>query len=437
MSYKRNCISQHCMVLAVTALGLTAAPNLARSQTAVSTHSAAATQPYKIDSSAEFRRALETAWAKQPQSTGQKFRANEIDARRRIALSRFAGPVNLTFSHTTDLLTGNSGVRGYDIEISAPLWNSRTQSANLNTIDREEIAVREESKATKSHLALDLVNLIADYEQSKTEETLLDEKLRESALFIKDLERRLKVGEIARLELLQAQQARIQLLKQSELASLNVARSETLWGSVTGLKALAPLPNSIKPGGLVSTQAEYTEINESALLTAAKAQLELASAKLKLVQIERKDPIEVGLGFTRDRSAVGGSSDSTLKFSIRIPLTNNNQTVARLAAAQLEEVHAQTELAKQEQSIRQDVLASQLTLMQAERGYQNAKEQLEIVNQMYVLLTRAYQLGERDLQSVLRATAEKFEAELNTKKAEIEINRAATTLQIKLGKFPL
>jgi cobalt-zinc-cadmium efflux system outer membrane protein len=67
-------------------------------------------------------------------------------------------------------------------------------------------------------------------------------------------------------------------------------------------------------------------------------------------------------------------------------------------------------------------------------GWAQTRRELARDNQQ--LITRAFELGERDLASRLRAQTEFFDAELAAQRAGTELLRAAARVQQALGQLP-
>ncbi len=74
-------------------------------------------------------------------------------------------------------------------------------------------------------------------------------------------------------------------------------------------------------------------VGEHPLATSAQAKVRAAEARLALVDADRRDPVELGVGVTRERSVFGESGQNAVRLSVRIPFGGDDRDASRLAAA--------------------------------------------------------------------------------------------------------
>jgi cobalt-zinc-cadmium efflux system outer membrane protein len=164
-------------------------------------------------------------------------------------------------------------------------------------------------------------------------------------------------------------------------------------------------------------------------VTAAQKQYELVAATLR-------DGPELGVGMFRERGREINPFDNIVTLRLRIPFATEARNQPRLAAANAVWIEAQTVL-EQEQTRIAGILASAREEMEAARrtvGWAQTRRELARDNQQ--LISRAFELGERDLASRLRAQTEFFDAELAAQRAATELLRAAARVQQAWGQLP-
>ena len=379
-----------------------------------------------------FQQALEAAW--QLDSTARTVNAKqaEIAAKRQAASGWIAGAPSLSIAHRTDRLNRNSGLREYEAEVDLPLWDRSTQAAAKQQLSMEERIIAPSAQLAKLKLAGSLRSLMADDALAHLEHDLALRKVAESEQLAADIERRLRAGDVARLDALQALSSIIQARGQAAIALGAKQRILGRWKSATNLDQMAQ--QSAAPQSIASPAPAVPQQHPAML--AGRAQLALAQAKLRLAETDRRDPMELALGITRERSAVGAASESNLRVVLRIPLGNDNRNMPRITSARTEVSLAQAELDTTERQLTLDISAALAALQTSQLLYKTMQERAQIVAQSQSLITRAYSLGERDLLARLRADSERYEADLAASRALAEQSRAAAQLQQALGLLP-
>jgi cobalt-zinc-cadmium efflux system outer membrane protein len=182
--------------------------------------------------------------------------------------------------------------------------------------------------------------------------------------------------------------------------------------------------------------ANRTPDGEHPAVQAAQAQLASAQAKLVLAQTDQRDPMELGLGITQERSAFGVGADTTLRFALRIPLGGEHRNGPRVAAARADLDVAQAEADAATRQVQADTAIASLALATARRSEALAAVRARLSGEVHALITRSYQLGEGDLPTRLRAENDKFDADLSVARARIDVQRAASQLNQALGLLP-
>jgi outer membrane protein, heavy metal efflux system len=380
-----------------------------------------------------FEQALESAWLLDAASRTVRAKQAEISAKQQAASAWFVGSPSLNIAHRTDRLNKNSGLREYEAEIELPLWDRRTKGATQQQYIIEEQGISSNAQLAKLKLAGSLRNLMADYALAELEYDLALRKLTESKQLASDIERRLRAGDVAKLDALQAQSGIMLAQGQSTLALASKQRLLAQWKSATNFDQFVPQTAAVKV--LVNSNDTRLPQNHPALL-AGRAQLALAEAKLTLAEVDKRDPMELALGVTRERAAFGSAAESNIRVALRIPLGNDNRNMPRITAARTEVAQAQAELDMAERQLTLEIATAVSALQSSQALYKTAQERAQIAAQSQSLITRAYSLGERDLQARLRADSERYEADLAALRALAEQSRAAAQLQQALGLLP-
>lgn len=426
------------VIPALAALFLVISPaGVAQTGDAPGSRSGTASATPALNTSNSLRVALDAAWALHPASRASGHRAAELDARARAAQSFISGSPSVGLAHRTDALSGDVGLREYEAEVEVPLWNPGMRDATQSHVVADTAALVWQQSAERLTLAGAVREAAAQVALARAERDSVARKHLEATQLADDIERRVQAGDSARVDALQAragaQQAQSQLL-QSEALLLRVLGQ---WRVLTGQSQVAdldePLPSALLQNPMASAQ---TVQSEHPALQAAQAQVRSAQARLALTEADRRDPMALGVGVTRERAAAGANLETALRFALRIPLGGDSRNASRLAAAraELDAAHAQADVVvRQTES---GIAAAHADLDAARRQEALAAQRATLSTQMQVLVAKSHRLGESDLPTRMRADNEKFDADLSLARARIALQRAISQLNQSLGMLP-
>lgn len=370
--------------------------------------------------------ALEAAWSLSPGARALQNRQAELDARQRAAEALLSSPPSLTLTHRNDRPASNLGLREYEAELGLPLWHPGVRSATAVQINAERSAFDVQQRSTKLALAAQVRELAANAAAATLERDLALRKQAEGQTLAQDVQKRVTAGESARVDALLAQSVAKQagaLAAQSEAA---VAQLQSQWQALTGLTQFASLTET----------DNLSAVGEHPLAASAQARVRAAEARLALTEADRRDPVELGVGMTRERSVSGDNAQNAVRLSVRIPFGGDNRNAPRLAAARAE---LDTALADQDATTRQiasETQSAKTSLLATQKALALATERAALSSEAQGLIAKSYQLGESDLPARLRAESERFEAELALARARVEQQRAVSRLNQSLGLLP-
>lgn len=371
-----------------------------------------------------LRDATESAWALTPQARSAQNRQAELEARGRAASSLLAGPPSVGVSHRTDRIGSNGGLRETEAELSAPLWWPGVRSANAAQVEADRVAFERQQLLAKAKVAAEVRDLAAQAALAQIERQVALRKAEEAKVLAADVARRVKAGESARVDQLQAEGLLQQAAATQSHADAALARLQGLWRALTGLDRIAALDES--PG----------QAGESAAVAAAQAAVRAARAKLQLTAADKRDPLEVGVGVTRERPAFGSANERSMKLSLRIPLGSEGRNAPKLAAARADLDAAEADAEAVQRTADAERLSATGELEAARRAEAAAAQRARMAAEVQSLIAKSYRLGESDLPTRLRAETERFEAELAHARAQVETRRAISKLNQAYGLLP-
>jgi outer membrane protein, heavy metal efflux system len=379
-------------------------------------------------------RALDAAWQRSVASRTNASRLADLQAQRSSADRFFAGSPQLALALRTDRLNRNRGMREWEAEIEAPLQRLQVRQTQLGQLDAQQRALAPVQNAEKLKLALQLRELLAQARLAQVDVETARTKLDESSQLARDMERRLRAGDVARLDALQAQAAQAQGQAQLGAASAHLQQLLLQW---QGLTSQTQWPQELQtPSAISSNSTDNASLERHPVLQVAQAQREIALSKLRASEADNRDPMAVALSITRERSAFGQSSEGALRLALRIPIGTDQRNAPRLSAARLELDIAEAELDTTLQSLQSELNLQESRLTSARAARDAADRRLAFVKEAHDLILHAWRLGERSLAERLRADGERFEAEQIASRSRIEVINAQASLQQAIGLLP-
>ncbi|MCF6354640.1 MAG: TolC family protein [Candidatus Polarisedimenticolaceae bacterium] len=211
-----------------------------------------------------------------------------------------------------------------------------------------------------------------------------------------DIERRVNAGELARSDLILAQQEALAKETSYQHAMATVERERSSWRAYTTFDEL--------PHDLMARQSPGTELNPShPRLVAAELAIEQARAQRNDVKLKRRDNPVLTLYAKRDRGIGRDPYGNSLGVGISVPFGTHASAAPVIAGAELALTEAQADWA-------QVTWALELELEQAHQGTVRAAKNLTLAEQgsrlaqtRIRLARRAFELGEADLYFLLLA----------------------------------
>ncbi len=387
--------------------------------------------------------ALDAAWAQSPQSQAHTNRKTELTARSAAAQALFAGPPRLGFVHRTDRIGSRAGLRDYEAELAVPLWNPGVRQPTQGAASADQWLFEGQQRAAKLRLAGQLRELAALVALQHSEFDVADHKLIDAHVLAQDVARRYRAGDVARVDSLQAQTQVYQAELLKAQAQNQLTLLQTQWAALTGEATVSVLDESLGvpgPSSTISATAALTSSNSlpipHPLAIEARAGVESALARLALAQADQRDPVELGVGLARDRSADGSPPNSSLRLALRIPLGGDQRNAAKLAAARAELDAQQARADAVTRQLQAAIQAAEASLANARSTEAVATQRALVSAEVQTLIAKSYRLGQSDLPTRLRAEHEKYDADLTLYRARTEVRIAISRLNQAYGLLP-
>lgn len=415
--------------LACASLLLPAALTLASAQTVPLRPLPSLAEAAAHTGSTSLREALDAAWALSPAARSADSRRAQLQARERVASSWINGSPSAVLAQRSDRFNNNSGFREYEAELELPIWSPGVRGATQRELAALRLGFEPQQQVARLKLAAEVRETAASVAVARTERDLAQRKHIEAQTLAQDVERRVKAGDSARVDGLQAQSLVQQAASGREQAQQALARLQNQWLALTGLAAVPSLDEPLPAANPVMGP-------DHPALQAAQTRVQAAQAALELSETDKRDPMSVGVGITRERSAFGAVSENSLRLALKIPFGTDSRNAPRIAAARAELDAAHAELDATQRQVQTELASALAELDAARRSQASMAERARLSTEVQTLVAKAYRLGESDLPTRLRADSEKFEADLSLARARVGLQRAVSQLNQALGLLP-
>ncbi len=376
-----------------------------------------------------IRAALEQAWSRNPQAAAFAAHESEAQARAEVAASVTPGPPRMSLSSLSDRLNANLGRAEWEVEVAVPLWLPGQRAAR----ELEAASAVDEVAARRSALRLQIAGEVREtwWSLSLARQALTLAARRETAAraLEADVLRRFKAGELARLDANLAQNER--LAAESEVLDARSAlrQAEQTYRVLTGVDAPVVLSEENR-----ALSQDITARHPQ--LAAAQAAAELAQARLRTAQKNRRDAPELAVRVLRDRGDFSAPYANSIGIKLTVPFSSGARVRQESSAAQADVSQADAELSLAQQRINLDVARVQLALEVAQQQLTKAEERRALTADNMRLAEKSFALGESDLPTLLRSRTGAFEAEAFFNRQRTARAASVSRLNQTLGVMP-
>lgn len=389
--------------------------------------SALAAEPPPISG---VRQALDAAWARQPHASAWSERHLAAQAQADAARRFTPGPSALSVSQQQDRLNQNRGQQEWELEWATPLWLPGQRAAQTVEAEQQVNHIRRQETALRWQLAGEVRQAWWHVASAQATWTLSKQKVHTAHALAQSVARRVQAGDLARLDGNLAQAEWLQA-QSDELAARQAAiQTQQAWEALTGWTS-AP---STEPEAVLDRAPP--DLTEHPSLMVQSSTVQVAQSRLSLLQDSQRAAPELALRWISQRGDRHEPYTQAVGVKLTVPLSST-PLVAR------DQALARAELAQAEADLTQTSMRIHLAIQQAQQDHDNAAQQLQLAQQRQALTTdnlqlaqRAFDLGEADLPTLLRARAAAYEAQGALQQQTIALAAARSRVLQAQGVLP-
>ncbi len=359
--------------------------------------------PLATDPALSLQETLELTFKRNPQQFQLQARDRGVSARRLSSGSLLPKAPALALSHQNDAAGSGRGEREWQADVEIPLWRPGQRAARTAVAENAE----QDLQASRGRLLLEVAGQLRDaiWELKMTESQLeLARQRYETAQALQhDVERRHQAGELARTDLMLAQQEALQARTEFVRADAELNHARHRYTILTGLQRI--------PARLEETQSSLTTYSEAhAFWQEAEARVKLTEQERNLSTVESRDNLQLVVNTRSQRGAFDNAYNDSVGLSLRIPLSSESHTAPQLAAADMQVAQAVAERERLRYLLESAMHEAEHNLATTRAELQIASENEAIARESLRLAEKAFQLGETDLVALLRVRAQAYEA---------------------------
>jgi outer membrane protein, heavy metal efflux system len=321
----------------------------------------------------------------------------------------------LSLRHQTDAIGNRRGEYEWEAELELPVWlpGQRAARKTLAQAIGDNLAAGRD--ALMLHLADVVREIIWGIRMLANDLELAEFRLKTAEDLVSDVQRRFQAGELARTDVMLAQNETLTAQTQVVHAAASLRQAEQAYMVMTGLNEIPAHPEELSAD-------KVAVADNHPLLREADGHLTMARRERVLAGVERRENPHLLISARNIRGPFDDLNNNSFGVTFRIPLATRSGTARSLAAAESGIARA---VAEREQLLRVVAAAMNeagINLETTRRELEILESQNAIAQENRRLMQKAFDLGEADLVDLMRVQAIGYEAEraLRSKKIQLQ-----------------
>ncbi|CAN4268348.1 TolC Outer membrane protein [Methylophilaceae bacterium] len=366
-----------------------------------------------VDNSLTLHSLIEQALPHYPSSQLLNAKKIELEARQIQAKSLLPGAAAVILRNQNDRLLSRNGETEWEAGVELPIWLSGQRKAreaiatvsekNINT-DVQNMRLQLTGMVRDALWDIQLMQGLADIAQSKHAS---------ASQLQADIEKRVKLGDLAQKDALIAQTETLQAESELIEAQAQLQHAKFRYINLTGLKTI--------PTDFTEKQSAKSELDDAhPALQDANGLIELSAERRNLAQIETRDNPTLTLGTRSLRGASDTEYNNSIGITLNIPLQAETRNAPLRAAAEMQYSESQVNLSQLKILLEAAMHESKHNLEVGVLQLDVLTKQDAIAEQSLSIARKAFQLGELDLSDLIRIQTQAFNAARTLKNQQIQ-----------------
>ncbi|PPC98193.1 MAG: hypothetical protein CTY31_13990 [Hyphomicrobium sp.] len=377
--------------------------------------------------SSELTAAFEEACERTPDIPALSARRAEISAKANAAEALLPGGPWTTLVHRTDALTNDRGTREYEAEFGVPIWLRGERGAMLSAALTEGERIEAEIIAKRLDVAKRVRDAYWMVAEAREKLAIAERRRATSQTLAQSLRD-------------QSQSGQAQLID-TKIADADVRDAEA---ALAGLRsdlnqariAFQVLTGRDPPSTFREREAQHVSPENHPRVNLRRIAIAKAQADESLAWALDRERPELS-GFVNNNTDTNVEPNVTsLGVRVKIPFAYDAVNEPKRAAAAAEVVAAHEELALAEREVGGDVAQANARLDGARQQFAALDARRQALGSVVELTQSTQRAGQSELNDLIRARLQLFEADLSRVTARIAVERARSDINQALGIEP-
>jgi len=357
----------------------------------------------RINPTLQLSEVLEKTYARHPRQAGIQSLDSVVSARKLVASAILPTAPAVTLFHQNDTLGSGRGEREWQADLELPIWLPKQRDNRLKVADASKSSVSASRESFKLQVAGQLRESLWDIAMNDNLLELAVNQLKLTNQLQMDVEKRHQAGEMAKTDVMFAQQETLRAEKEKLRAEAEVMHARHRYYLLTGLREL--------PANFEEKQSLLENYYQSPIWLEAQSKVGLADSERALAQVESSENLQVSLNMRSIKGGFDNLPNESVGVRLRIPFGSEARAAPLKAAAEVGFGNALSEQESLKLALDAAMHESEHNLSVSRAELKLASRQFDIAKESTRLAQKSFQLGESDLVSLLRVQAQTFGAE--------------------------
>lgn len=371
---------------------------------------------------------LQQVVALHPQQALLNAHQQMVAARRTMANSVLPQAPSVGFSHQSDALLSQRNEREWQAQMQIPIWlpGQRQARSQVASLADDSLGL---DRAGLQQLAAELLrNAVWDVALRRNDTELAQHRLDTLRGIAGDVQKRFRAGEVARLDVLQAEQETLLVERQVVTAQAELMHAQFRYQQLTGLQEM--------PARLEEPLSLRQDFSASAFWLAALARVKLAEGQRDLTAIEQRQNPTLTINTRSIQGGFDQQFNGSMGVAISIPLQSEVTRAPQLANAEQNIGDARTQLETLRRTLETALHEAEHNLLVSRQELRLIERQQAIASENATLARKAYRLGELELSQLLRLQLLAFEAERSLRSQQLQVQFNIAKYNQAVGVLP-
>jgi len=364
-----------------------------------------------------------------PQQTVLNALQGEIKASNINAQSLLPGAPAIALRHQSDAVGSHRGEREWEAELEMPIWLSGQRTARTNIANNIQTTLDMGKESLELRVAGLVRDVIWDIKYNEQTALLYLASVDEAQKIEHDVSERVKAGELAKTDLMYAQNDTLKAKALSLKAHAEWQHAKFRYVSLTGLNEMPAQPEES-----LSTITEITQ--QHPFLKEMQTKMQTVEGERTLAAIQSRDNPQFIVSTRGIRGGFDTTTNQSIGLKVRIPFESKGRSAIAIAKAEssIANVMAENQQLMLDMNAALHEVEHNLTVTESELVLVN--QQNDIAQASYELAKKAFSFGETDLVNLIRIKAQAFDAKRAVISTNIQLQWAIARYNQAVGVLP-